>query len=350
MKLTDQQLSILIDLGLTDEQILEFAHENTKPADLYGAVADVVTALLHGDADVLELIRQADPESALGRFAEKLEQFAKDELAQDAIKWWAEMGIDRSDTKKIVMTYLYGSTEFGNRDSINERIEKRAEECLEKQLDPYFDRSGADVWKEHRTKAVTVMVRLTRGAMAIVCPSTVEQMDTMQAWAERLGSLDIPYRVKSPLNFMMTQANPNMIRKEVNIYEDGKKVLTAYYKEPAEDGKLLNERKMKAGAAPNSTHLHDAAHLQDSTVRCKSEYYHHIHDSMGTQCADTPDLARCIRESLNWMYGDDEDGMPKDVMMDIYELNHGDENGLAEPKELGSLDLNDVMASHYFFS
>lgn len=350
MELTDQQINVMITLGLSDNQIMTFAHENTIPADLYGAVADMVTAILFDEPDVMELIKQAEPDSILGKFYDKLVTMQDDEIAQDVCEWWRSMGIRRADTKKIVMTYLYGSTEYGNREGINERIDKRAEECMQKNLDPYFDRSGADVWKEHRTKAVTVMVRLTRGAMSIVCPSTVEQMDTLQDWAKTLGAHDRAFKVKSPLGFMMTQANPNMVVKNVIIWENGKKVMNVKYREPADDGKKLNERKMKAGAAPNATHLHDAAHLQDSTVRCSSEYFHHIHDSMATQCADTPELVECIRESANWMYGDDEDGMPKDVMMDIYDLNDGDKYGLSEPKELGDLEPEDVMNSLYFFS
>lgn len=344
MNLTDDQLLLLINAGYSDEQILEFAHENTKPADLYGAVADVVTSALHGDADLLEILKQADADSPIGKFYKTLELIATDELSGDVATWWASMGITRADTKKIVMTYLYGSTEYGNRDSIQERIEKRADECMEKALDPYFDREGADVWKYHRTKAITIMVRLTRGAMAIVCPSTVETMDTLQEWAEILGAQDKPFRVTSILNFTTTQANPNTIRKEVLVKENGRKVASIYYREPAEDGKLLNERKMKAGAAPNGIHTCDASHLELATDECSSEFYHHIHDSMSTQCADTPELAYCIRHSFCEMYAD------RDVLFEIWEANGGEENGLPEPQELGDLDVEDVMHSRYFFS
>lgn len=356
MQLTDDQLLILISQGYSDEAILKFAHENSKPSDLYGAVAEVVTQALHGDPVLLELLRQADPKSSLGHLKETLLRITNSEELQEVAEWWAEMGINRKDTKSIVMTYLYGSTEYGNRESIQERIDKRAEETLEKQLNPYFDRSGADIWKDQRAKAVTVMVRLTRGAMGVVCPSTVKTMDWIQAVAESLGARDMPFKVTNHLNFTFHQDNPTYISKPVEIWENGKRVLRLFFRMPNTTGKRLNEKKMKAGAAPNTVHNHDACHLMMSTLECTEQvtlkthgdhvevFYHHIHDSMATQCADTPDLAYSIRKAFCDMYAD------KDVLREIWELNGGAENGLIEPPEMGDLDVNEVMNSLYFFS
>lgn len=344
MQLTDDQLIVLITQGYTDAEIMKFAHENTKPSDLYGAVAEVVTQALFGDPVLLELLNQASPKSSLGYLKETLKRIANEELLSEVAEWWCEMGISRKDTKAIVMTYLYGSTEYGNRDSIQERIEKRAEETLEKQLNPYFDRSGADIWKEHRAKAVTVMVRLTRGAMGVVCPSTVETMDLIQGWAESLGARDIPFKVTNHLGFTFYQDNPNTESKPVEIWEGGKRVMRLFYRVPNTSGKKLNERSMKSGSAPNTIHTHDACHLMMSTLECESTYFHHIHDSMATQCADTPNLAYSIRKAFCDMYAG------RDVLRELWELNGGHSNNLKEPPELGDLNVEDVMNSLYFFS
>lgn len=349
MQLTDNQLIILIKLGYTDEQIMAFAHENSKPSDLYGAVAEVVTQALHSDPVLLELLRQADKDSPLYYLKETLQRVTGDETLEEVSEWWLELGIDRSDTKSIVMTYLYGSTEYGNRDSIQERIDKRAEEILEKQLNPYFDRSGADIWKDQRSKAVTIMVRLTRGAMGVVCPSTVKTMDWIQTVAECLGARDLSFKVRNPMGFEFHQDNPNTISKPVEIWEAGKRIMRLFYRVPNTTGKRLNEKKMKAGAAPNTVHTHDAAHLCMSTNECADRvqgetYFHHIHDSMATQCADTPTLAYSIRKAFCDMYHD------KDVLRDLWELNGGAENYLPEPPKMGDLDVSEVMNSRYFFS
>lgn len=354
MQLTDDQLLILISQGYSDAQIKQLAHENSKPSDLYGAVAEVVTQALHGDPVLLELLRQADPKSSLGYLKDTLQRITDSEDMQEVAEWWGELGINRKDTKAIVMTYLYGSTEYGNRESIQERIDKRAEEILELQLNPYFDRSGADIWKDQRAKAVTIMVRLTRGAMGVVCPSTVSTMDWIQTMAESLGKRDLPFKVKNHLGFTFRQDNPNTVSKPVEIWENGKRVLRLFFRMPNTTGKRLNEKKMKAGAAPNTIHTHDACHLAMSTLECTERvqaelkeakvYYHHIHDSMGTQCADTPVLAYSIRKAFCDMYAD------RDVLKELWELNGGADNHLLPPPEMGTLDVNEVMNSLYFFS
>lgn len=340
MKLTDAQLIALMDAGFSDSMIMDFVHNNSIPSDLYGAVAEIVTSVLMKEPVILERIEQCDDLELLKKVLEKIEE---DELFQEAAEWWSKMGIGRSDTKAIVMTYLYGSTEYGNRDEIMERIEKRAEECMNKELQPIFDRSGADSFKDLRTKAITLMVRLTRGAMAVACPSTVSTMDGIQEWAESLGARDIPYKVRTFTGFTFEQANPNTERKLIEIWEDGKRVLQLSYRVPCTDGKKLNERKMKAGAAPNTIHGHDACHMQVSVIYCDSEYFHLIHDSFATQCADTPNLAYCIRKAFIDIYDED-------VLYNLYMLNDGEGNYLKEPEELGELELEDVMNSTYFFS
>lgn len=345
MTLNDAQLTLLVLAGYSDEMILKFAHENTKPADLYGAVAEVVTQALFGDDALLEVVNGALPGSALWHMKALLCSLDEDGDLRKAARWWKSLGIGRSDTKSIVMTYLYGSTEYGNRDSIQERIEERATEILEKEIDAYFDRSGADVWKSERSTAVTLMVKLIRSAMGVVCPSTVETMDWIQETAETMGNMDKAFTWTTPiLNFPVSQDNRNMVAKPVRIFEGGREVMKLIYRVPAADGKKLNAKKMKAGAAPDVIHSCDATHLILSTLETDSEHFMHIHDSMSTQCADTPKLASAIRTTFSDMYAD------RDYLYDIYEENGGSANFLKEPKELGALEVNDIVNSRYFFS
>lgn len=345
MELNDIQLQTLIEAGLSDSEIMHFVHENTGPADLYGKVAEAVTAFLTHDALILEQIRGSKNPGAVIA-CKMMDKLDEDELFTEVAKWWVDLGVSRKDTKKIVMTYLYGSKEYGNRDSIQERIDERAEEILDKGIDPYFDRSGADEWKEHRSKAITLMVRLTRCGIAMRCPSTVQTMDTLSGWAESLGARDIPLKWRSPLGALVYQSNPNFTMREVDIYEDGRKVAKVVYREEAgDDAKQLNGRKMGAGTPPNFVHTHDACHMQMVVNATDSEDFHLIHDEFGTQIADSPKLAKAIRQCAINMYGGEAD-----VLMDMWLLNGGDESYLSEPEPMGELKVESVMDSLYFFS
>lgn len=345
MNLTNDQLELLILAGYSDDMIMKFTHENTKPADLYGAVAEVVTQVLHGDDAITSKIQGAPMNSPLATLRKLMESVELDAELTTVALWWAKLGIGRSDTKVIVMTYLYGSTEYGNRDSILERIEARINEIVSLNIDHYHDTSGADLWKQQRTLAVTLMVKLIRGAMGVVCPSTVETMDTIQRWAKTLGNMDKPFKWTTPiLGFKVQQANPNMVAKPVRIFENGKEVMKLIYRVPAENGKKLNANKMEAGAAPDLIHSGDATHLMLSTLYTDSEHFMHIHDSMSSQAADTPALADNIRLSFCDMYAD------TDFLYDVWEENGGSGNFLEEPKELGPLPVEDIIKSRYFFS
>lgn len=353
MQLTDTQLELMILSGMSDELILKFAHENTKPADLYGAVAEVVTQVLHGDPEMIALLNSAQAGTPLNTMRLLVEEITYTDNLQEAAEWWKGLGIGRSDTKSIVMTYLYGSTEYGNRDSIQERIDERASEIIEKELDHYHDNSGMDVWKEQRSTAVTLMVKLVRSAMGVVCPSTVMTMDTIQGWAKQMGNQDKAFSWLTPImNMPVSQCNKNYDTEEVRIYEGGRQVMKMLYRTPAKTGKKLNANKMEAGAAPDLIHSCDATHLMLSSLKCGNQveslggdvFFMHIHDSMSSQCADTPILSDSIRTSFCDMYAD------RDYLFDVYEYNGGDASFLQEPAELGALEVTDITKSRYFFS
>lgn len=343
MEFTDDALILLIKSGMSDEEIIRHVHENTKPADLYGAVAEVVSKVLHGDTLLLQQIKESE-NAAIQRFYSYVTAYKDDANCLDVIQWWTELGITRSDTKSIVMTYLYGSSEYGNRESIQDRIDERADEIMEKSLDAYWDRSGADMWKEQRTLAITVMVRLIRGAMSVVCPSTVDTMAWVQTMAMLLGARDVPMSWVTPLGFLVVQDNPNLITKTVQCYEDGsKRVCSLRIKVPDRKGKKLNADKMAAGSAPNFVHSMDACHLQLAAIRAATKYLHMIHDSMGSQFAEAPRFSEVLRDTFCEMYEE------SDVLFDMWVRNKGDEYALPEPKELGELDVGVVRDSKYFF-
>ena len=79
MDFDDKALTLLIEAGLSDEEIIEYVHHNTKPADLYGAVAEVVTKVLLGDEATLKIIEHSDSSATQKFFRTLKSMFGSDD-------------------------------------------------------------------------------------------------------------------------------------------------------------------------------------------------------------------------------------------------------------------------------
>jgi DNA-directed RNA polymerase len=98
-----------------------------------------------------------------------------------------------------------------------------------------------------------------------------------------------------------------------------------------------------SGMAPNFVHSLDAAHLHLVAARCKREgitSLSMIHDDMGTHAANAQKFFHIIREEFYGMYSTQD---PVNDLLAKYPM-------LGEAPSRGTLDLEEVLRSDFFFS
>ena len=113
----------------------------------------------------------------------------------------------------------------------------------------------------------------------------------------------------------------------------------------------INKRRMAQGIAPNVVHSWDAAHLMATVNKCKDygiDNFAMVHDSYGTHAADIELMSVCLREAFIDQYTPDiledfREEIIKQLPEDLAEL-------IPEIPEKGSLDLQQVMDSEFFFA
>lgn len=105
-----------------------------------------------------------------------------------------------------------------------------------------------------------------------------------------------------------------------------------------------DKRRHRNGISPNFVHSLDASHLTAVTNACAARGItdlHMVHDDFGTHCADAPVLYSVIREEFVRMYASHN---PMQEFQQRYPQCTGP---LPSP---GTLDIQDVMDSPFFFS
>jgi DNA-directed RNA polymerase len=75
-----------------------------------------------------------------------------------------------------------------------------------------------------------------------------------------------------------------------------------------------------------------------------------IHDSYGTHAADTPALARILREVFVGMFGGGHNLLEEFTKEVVQVLDEDKKQELPELPELGSLDVSKVLEAEFFFA
>ena len=120
------------------------------------------------------------------------------------------------------------------------------------------------------------------------------------------------------------------------------------YRDPVDN--TVDSRKSVSGSSPNFVHSLDAAALTFTVDKCVKDGvvdFAMVHDSYATHSPNMPLLNNRLREAFVEMYKEN------DVLKDLYDsavytLKDGTDVPL--PPERGSLDIDEVMLSDYFFA
>jgi len=111
----------------------------------------------------------------------------------------------------------------------------------------------------------------------------------------------------------------------------------------------VSKRRTGSGASPNFIHSMDAAAMTKTINTCKQQGIRHfamVHDSYGTHSSEMPRLSDVLRQEFVQMYTE------HDVLTMLRQhaiVTLGTED-VPTPPSQGSLDINNVLKSQYFFA
>lgn len=235
--------------------------------------------------------------------------------------WWAQTGIPRGMAKHPVMTYVYGATIRGTSDSI--------EEYVVKEMGLSFPEGAkAKVYCAYAAR------KLFQGIAATV-PSAKDAMQWLRDVARQQPN-GKRMQWRTPVGFL--------VQHDYQAYEDNRIGLKSCgishvtVREYTED---TNPSKMQNAISPNFVHALDASHLtltankmQDAGCSMVA-----IHDSFGTHPCDVTKMHALIRESFVELYKN----------RNIFGEFLWEVEGVGSPPLRGSLNLDEVLESEFFF-
>lgn len=269
------------------------------PQDIYGEVAVVTTNKLKG--------MLGDPEDT--------EEHACKALA---------FGVTRKICKKPVMTLPYGSTQRN---------------CLIKTAEYIKENPETSIWKDDMYRGATFLGNTIWGSIGDVVIAARSAMKWLRAVSSILSKENYPIYWLTPTGFLMYQSMMELNRRVIKTQLLGTVKLTI-----VEDTPTIDRNRQANGISPNFVHSLDAAHLCMSVNASNFDSYAMIHDSFGTHACDTDDFARILREQFIKMYTEHDVLQElKDTLEERYNVE------LPDLPIRGSLDVNEVLNSPYFF-
>ena len=281
--------------NLTDEE---------NPQDTYQEVADVV---------MRELERLSD--------SDKIALF------------WKDSGvITRKMTKRPVMVVPYGGTRFSCLNYVEEYINDQ----LRSEVELNFP--------EHKkNEYINYLTSLVWDAISEVVISASECMNWIRDVAKRLSKAGHPVVWNTPTGLCVYQHYKAFKFRQIDTTIDGK-LLRPVLKE--EEALRIDSQRSVNGSAPNFVHSLDASCLTLTLHKCSNyniDSFQMIHDSYGTHAHHTPKLSKLLREAFVEIYTENN------VLVEFRSSALEVLDEVPEPPERGSLDLNQVLKSKYFF-
>lgn len=333
---------------------------SARPQDIYQNVMDAGIRMLERDATENELARM-----------------------------WLKSGLcERKLAKPNVMTFAYGSKQFGFRKQIIDYVSGRKDyheklpifesstflkskvvEKEQEEIEETMEHSENPTHWMNESKriqfnnmmsgeldgvqnvfphAASYMAKVMWDSLGDVVVAAQQGMSWMQKCARLIAKHGkcVEWRVPGT-GYMVTQEYVKEKEGHIETVLAGRAIQCRVYTktetpDPAKQGNAI---------APNIVHSLDAAALMLTVELCASngiECFHMVHDSYGVLAADAPLMANTLRRAFYMLYSSN------DVVGSLYEqfkaqLPESEQDKLPKPPEKGSLDLALVLESPYFF-
>lgn len=236
-------------------------------------------------------------------------------------------GLPRAVAKRPVMTMPYGSTRQSCTQYINEAV------C--KYNSDHFGKGRAFV----ASVALTPFMWESIGEVVVAARLGME-------WLQKAAS----FMAKKELGVTWSTADGfivHMFEQMTAISRVETQLAGTYYARVGTFTDELNKRRQRSGVAPNFVHSMDACHLRATIIRARAlgiTSLALIHDDYGTHAADTDLLHKVIRECFVDQYNG---ACPLERFKQWQEAIA--KAKLPELPAKGSLDVNDVLTSDFFF-
>ena len=286
--------------------------------------------------DAYEVVSEA-LSSALRDYLDKgIEREATREIVAKILS----IGLTRKDVKSIVMTIPYGSTRQGNLDTLTARFIERFEEVN------FSYKKSLGITYYTFLRAMVPIVDLLGEVTRELLPSASIFQEYMRECA-RLTNLKNEPIVWQTDTMFTVHANKKALEKHSKTLKVRYSKLQHYISVKGVSNRL-DRRKQVSGIVANFIHSIDACCLMLTVARLRIHYdiqhFALIHDAYGVHAGYCEDMQEVIRDVFVEVHED----KPLEKFKTTVEETAGVE--LPDLPERGSLDLNEVRKSTYFFS
>jgi DNA-directed RNA polymerase len=247
---------------------------------------------------------------------------------------WLELGVTRTICKRPVMTYPYGSKQYGFKQQIQEDT-----------LRPLYALNDVP-FTEGISEVASVLSEYVFSSVEGTVLKAAEAMNWLQESALILAAEGKPIVWQTPLGFTVTQNYRKTQLDKVSTMVNG----TRYQVSLAKRLRELDVRKNANSISPNYVHSLDSSHLMLTVALAANEGmtdFALIHDSFGTHVADTPRFFNVIREAFLELYSAD------DVLNSLYSQfreQAKNPDDIPAPPSKGNLVKAQILDSLYAFA
>jgi len=299
-------------------------------------------AALSQDAEagaLVNLVPMGKPSDIYARVAQELTKLVEADRSDEEVGRWAELwlhyGITRSLCKRPTMIMPYNGTRTAVRSYIDDHISDTVET------------TGSHPFAENRGKALSYLTGRMWEAMNRVVTGPRETMTWAGKVAAKANANSMPVVWRSPSGFLVIQAYRETTSRRVRT-----KIGDVAYRHTLRTVlEELNKARQVRAVAPNWVHSLDAAALHYTIWAMTAlgiRSMMAVHDSYGTHACHMDTLANTLREQFVHMYL----SCDQRVQFATQVAEHAGvlPTELPEYPALGTLDLNLVLSSPYFFS
>lgn len=258
-------------------------------------------------------------ENVMGMF--KIDSTSTNPEIAAMASWWLQNGLPRALAKKPVMTFVYGATQRGTA----EHIEDMAEEEFHV------------VWPDEATsfKYCTYAAKKLFQGIAAAVPAAAAAMHWLKEVVRQMPNGQ-RMQWRTPTGFLVQHDYQAYSEVRVNIRSCGmQKTLLRDWQEGTRPHAMQN------AIAPNFVHALDASHLTLTALSMQKQGMQivAIHDSFGTHPSDVARMHQCIREEFINLYS--RTNILGEFLWSV--------SGVGEPPTRGDFDIQAVRDSEFFF-